>query len=231
MPRPTTTSSGRPLGTRPAGNPCASVVTATIMGVGDSWTDDAGFPGALGTGVRAGLATRFADISVSATFTGPNGGNTHAGVGGATLVTMNAAIAAWLTTYTPNLCILHGGLNDANAAASGATISARWATLLATMYSARPAMRVVACLIPEINGHASRQYINAANALLPATFAASSYATDNLLRVADLRGCVPTMSALDVVDTVPHPSRRSYARMVDALWPSVLNALGREAEW
>lgn len=201
------------------------------MTVGDSWTDDAGFTGALGTGVRAGLGTRFSDIGVSVTWTGPNGGNTHAGVGGATLVTINATIAAWLTTYTPNLCIVHAGLNDANAAASGATIDSRWATLLATMYAARPAMRVVVCLIPEVNGHASRPYLNAANALLPATFAASSYATNNLLRVADLRGCVPTKSAIDTVDTIPHPSRRSYARMVDALWPTVLNALGRNAEW
>jgi hypothetical protein len=229
--RPTTTSSGHILGIRPIGDPCASQVPLKIMCIGDSWTDDAGFPGALGTGIRAGLGQRLTDIGISPTWVGPFGGGTHAGVGGATLTSINASVAGWLTTYTPEICIVHAGLNDARAAASGATINTRWQTLLATMFTARPAMRVVVCLIPETNGDSARQYINAANALLPATFSASGYGTNNLLRVANLRGCVPTMSSLDVVDTVPHPSRLSYERIADSIWPTLLNASGRNAEW
>lgn len=68
--------------------------------------------------------------------------------------------------------------------------------------------------------------------LLVTAWNASNYATAGRLRIADLRGCIPTRSENDtaIADGI-HPTPLSYERMASALWPTLLNALGRSAEW
>lgn len=240
MIRPTQTTAGLVLGARPVGNVVSSIVpgTAKIMCVGDSWTDGQGFVGD-GFSYRKGLIDRFTEIGVSVDFVGPFASpasglpdNQHAGQGGTTLLAINGSIGAWLTTYTPDVVIILAGLNDARAGEVGATLNSRMATLLATMYATRPDMRVVPCFIPEGNLDATISgRIRAANALFPATFAGSSYGVAGRLRPADLRWCVPSSSPIDCVDAIPHPTAKSFTRIVDTLWPVTLNALGRNAEW
>jgi hypothetical protein len=232
------TSLGLALGTRPAGSPILPVITnGKIEYVGDSYIAGQGFPGGDGSSHRAYMSAKLAAAAITVDFVGPYASgphvdNQHAGLSGTTLTAIDGSISAWLTTYVPDVCVVAAGLNDARTGASGATIDSRWAALLATMWTARPGMRVVTCLIPSATTDATvRGRIDAANALLPATFAASSFALAGRLLVADLRGCMPTASPTDAVDTVPHPTPRSFQRMGEALWPVVLNALGRSAEW
>lgn len=233
------TSLGLNLGTRPAGSPILPLLAGTvnIQYVGDSYIAGEGFPGGDGSSHRAFAFAKFAAASIAVDFvgpyaSGPQADNQHAGLSGTTLTAIDGSIAAWLTTYVPDVCIVAAGLNDARTGASGATIDSRWATLLATMWTARPGMRVVACLIPSATTDATvRGRIDAANALLLATFAASSFAGAGRLLTADLRGCMPTASPMDAIDTVPHPTPRSFQRMGEALWPVLLNAMGRNADW
>lgn len=231
--RPTTTTSGRLLGTRPAGNPVASVVpgTAKIMDFGHSFVAANAWAEANAVATRALLSARFTDLGVAVTWVGPytGGGIAHAGVSGSTIVAQTAAVGAWLTTYEPDVVVILTGHNDGGPAA---TLTSRYSTLLSTMYAARASCRVVPCLLPITAASAHGPLFAEAAPLLTAAWAASDYATAGRLRAADLRGCIPTRSGRDtaVADGI-HPTPRSYQRMASALWPTLLNALGRSADW
>ena len=232
----TATSSGRELGARDAGSPVLPLISAPkIMFVGDSWTAQNSYAIAIEAGWRLALDARLTAAGVAHDFVGPFSDGAfpeplHAGVNGTTLTAINAAIGAWLTAHTPDVVVLWAGINDS--VSSGATIDSRMATLLATMWAAYPSCRVVATIIPTAVSDAARvTNLVDATTLFATTFAASSYAGAGRLRVCDARGCVPTMSAADAYDSIPHPSTLGYARCADALWPVLLNALGRNAEW
>jgi hypothetical protein len=225
-------STGFLIGARDAGNPIFPVVESPrIMCVGDSITDGQLFPGDGG-----GFLVRLSDAlaAITPVFVGPytSSGIAHAGYPGDRLDQIETRVGAQVTTHSPDVVVLIGGLNDARAGASGATMSTRLAAILATVYAAKPNTRVVVGQIPWVSPTATiSASILTYNGLVPATLAGSGAGLAGLGRVVDLRGCSPSLSVRDVADSVPHPSRLAFRRYADALYPAVLNASGRPAIW
>lgn len=226
------TSLGLQLGTRNAGSVISPVVPSPrIMIVGDSITDGRQYPGE-GNGFLVQLAVALADLTP--VFVGPytTAGISHAGFPGERLDQMSLNVAGWVTTYTPDIVLVIGGLNDARASATGATMASRLSSILSEVHNASATARVVVAQIPWVFPQpAVRTALIDYNTAVTATVAASAVGSAGLARVVDLRGCSPTLSARDCADTVPPPSRAAFVRYAASLEPVLRNAAGHPAIW
>jgi len=137
--------------------------------------------------------------------------------------TLQNNIVSWLTTYQPDIILLHIGTNDINGyGATGATMATRLDTFLSTVYATTPKVHVVvAQLIPLLYpGFPTRQQaISDYNAAMPG-IAAKYQSEGHDVRVVNMFNILDTST--DYYDTV-HPNQQGYDKMADAWYPVVKN--------
>lgn len=231
MARPTTTSNGWPLGTRPAGTAFSPLLTGTIkiMAVGDSITTDTYLSGAH----RLLLKNRLDDMGLTTSWVGPvsgAGGLNHFGVSSATIQDVNAAIGAHLVTYAPHIVLLLIGRNNMTSDVDATAAPAAYATMLATMYAAQPVCRVIVGLTTPDETVAISDRTVTFRAALPAVVAASSYNGDGLARLSyAFKGLQPYSRAHQSDGT--HPNAAGYGLGCDGFFPDLVNVIGSAASW
>lgn len=175
----------------------------------------------LWEGYRAPLYTALTAAGIAFDFVGSqSAGDTlpdkdHEGHGGDAITVINAAVAGYLSANPPDIVVLIAGTNDINNGDSGATTAARMATLLATIYSARPWARVVVAVPPLMTVYPSEYAAYAA--ALPGVVAA---------RVAGGQWAVLVETdAVVTADTVGHPTLAGYSTLAELLLPAVRLAI------
>lgn len=239
MPAPAQTSLGLPLGARPAGTKAASVISnPRIWAIGDSLT--AGSGGTTGWAWRQHVGRMLDDAGVaftsvgsvsSASTTWPN----HWGVSGKTAAQIEADMVADGTIFTaadPDIVMLCPiGQNDINL--GGTATDARDAvdsllTYIRGLTNGRSATpRVVTA---KVIGHRTSDATMTAFAGLMDAVYASQISAGLDLHVADFRtsGRRPLVAGLD---DSQHPNDMLYQSIASAIFPTLLNAIGLDADW
>lgn len=233
MARPTTTSGGLPLGTRPAGSPILPLLSGTpkILCAGDSITIGTGSTD--GSGYRITIADRLDDAGIAFEYVGPTDSPTgypHYGNSGWNIAQLDAGIGAVIATYNPDVLILLIGRNNMDDATEATNAPTDYAALLATLYAAKPTLRIVACLITPEESATFQARTLTFRAALPAVLQASDAYGDGLLLQCDGGVWLQPLNRNHLGDGV-HPNDTGYALLADAIWPTLQNALGRDAGW
>lgn len=249
MARPTTTSMGRPLGTRTAGTPLSTALggTVKVLCIGDSITF--GYGAGAGPSWRAGLKSRFADIGLTTDFVGPisdgvSADPQHWGVPGAriadfvagnTVNSYSCDLSTMGATYGPHLIIVYLGANDFAASSDGL---ASLASLMAILWTQASSARVTVCKPHRWTTAAYSSYQATYNAGVAATVAASSHGGAGLANVAETQRVsvplvdtnIPTGELIDYIHPRVAPSA-TFGKILDQMWPTICNAVGINAQW
>lgn len=249
MARPTTTSGGLALGTRTAGTPITPPLAGTIevLCIGDSITY--GYGVGASPSWRAGLKSRFTDLSLTTDFVGPisdgvSADPQHWGVPGArisdfvagnTVSGFSCDLSTMGVTYAPDLIIVALGANDFAAGSDGL---ASMTSLLGILWTQRPTARVLVCKPHRwtIVAYAAKQADFLAG--IDAVVAASSQGLAGLALVAQTyRLSVPLIDVSEITSELADyihpriPPIASFAKLVDQMWPTACNAVGLDAQW
>ncbi|TDV57320.1 cellulose binding domain-containing protein [Actinophytocola oryzae] len=193
-----------------------------VMPLGDSITDGFGVPGAY----RTGLWQRFVNADyrvdfVGSGYNGPSnlGDHDHEGHSGWRIDQIDAAVVAWLRTYTPHTVLLHIGTNDIIQNRDLANAPARLSTVVDKITATAPDAEVfVATLIPL--GDATQEAnVRAFNAAVPG-IVQSKVNAGRKVHLVDMHSAV---SAADLYDGI-HPSAAGHDKMA-AAWYAALRAV------
>jgi lysophospholipase L1-like esterase len=199
-----------------------------VCPVGDSITEGYLAGGAIDGGYRVPMQTL---VGSRIRQIGPylNNGLRHNGVGGSTIAGVTARISVPATgigsgsPYRPRVIVLIIGTNDANSAGyNGATAAAALGTLLATIESLEPEVRlVVMSSLPTLT---TIYAANAAdfNGRIGAVLDASAIHLDGRMVRVDVGSVV---TAAHVAADGVHPNAAGYAALAAALWPAVQTAM------
>lgn len=99
------------------------------------------------------------------------------GHSGWTIADLSAQVSGWVTTYQPDVVLLHAGVNDARTGASAETMATRMTDLLSRILAASPSVRVVVGdVIPPWYGtqqDVASVTVQRFDAMLPAVVAAA----------------------------------------------------------
>lgn len=209
--------------------------------IGDSWMQGTGDPEWVG--MRRGLSKYLTDRNVPVLGIGLTRCGTwpdaHAGFGGLQIAQMQSAIEnrSWKVRQPdaePHVCVIWGGLNDVLTSANDAAAVAKAAdvgALITSLRSLFPGTWIVHVEIPTYTGTpgsaTNTARIGLYNAAVQTVLDAHAAHSDGVLVRADLSGTLTIPG--DLSDAVPHASVSGYAKIVDALGPSVLAAVGSRA--
>ncbi len=130
-------------------------------------------------------------------------------------------VIGWLTTYDPDLILLHIGTNDLNNGDSGGLAARKLDALLARIYNTKPTVHLVLALIiqPQTPNKKWQDYNTLASEI------ANSYAAQGYhISTADMSN---TLQSSDYADYL-HPVKSGYDKMADAWYPAIQTMLG---EW
>lgn len=195
-----------------------------VMPLGDSITAGAG--SSTGDGYRLELARYMVEVQqlytatwVGSQTSGQQSNPRHEGHPGWRIDELTPHVPEWMAAASPDLVLLHCGVNDARAGACAGEMAARMTDLLAAILATSPTLRVVVSdlIAPwygtqnDIASIAVQQF----NALLPDVVAAAGP------RVSLVRVSLAVPSGL--LGDGLHPTDEGYLRMAWALW----RALGR----
>lgn len=145
----------------------------------------------------------------------------HRGYGGWTIAQINTNVAAWIATDDPDVILLHIGTNGI-----GASSPADLATLVNTIFTAKPAVKlVVAQIIPAVaynaNCVAYNTYIR--NTLVP-TLAASGKNISTVDQYANFLTNPADSTSIDASkfsNGINHPTNAGYTLMANTWLPAV----------
>jgi lysophospholipase L1-like esterase len=191
-----------------------------VMPMGDSITwgqgssTNSGYRGPLWLRLRneAGYAPDFVGTQSSGTIGDAN----NEGHRGWQIDQLQANATTWITTYQPDVVLLHIGTNDMYRNYQVATAPDRLSSLIDQILAARPGIHVlVAKIVPSTNTDAQAR-INAYNAKIPAIVAAKG----DHVRLVD----TTNLASTDLVDQV-HPNDAGYAKMSDRWYPVLTGVL------
>jgi lysophospholipase L1-like esterase len=129
---------------------------------------------------------------------------------------LQANATTWITTYQPDVVLLHIGTNDMYRNYQVDMAPDRLSALIDQILAARPGIYVlVAKIIPSTNAGAQLR-INAYNAKIPAIVAARG----DHVRMVD----TTNLASADLVDQL-HPNDAGYAKMSDRWYPVLTGVL------
>lgn len=233
MARPTATSLGLSLGTRPAGTPVGSPLGGTpkIMAAGDSIVLGSGSTD--GGGWRKPLDVRLADAGIARSWVGPTtdaNGLAHYGNSGWKIADLDADIATRIATYDPDILLLAIGRNNMPDGTDASNAPTHYASLLATIYTAKPALRIVCGHITPEEDATRWGRTQTFRAAIPAVWEASDAYSDGLLIYCGAGLDLAPLSRNHLGDGV-HPTDAGYSMIADRWWPALVNAYGLAAAW
>lgn len=198
--------------------PAHAATGVRVMPLGDSITDGGNVPG----GYRIDLWQKFVagghDVDfVGSMSNGPGGlqDQAHEGHSGWTIAQIDANIAAWLSTHTPETILLHIGTNDMYGDPDGAP--SRLATLVDHITTQAPeAQLFVAAIIPHTE-HDSK--VRVFNAAVPGLVQEKASAGKNV-HLVDMYSALTTADLADGV----HPNAGGYSKMA-TVWYDALQSV------
>lgn len=172
--------------------------------LGDSLTE--GFASSSGYSYKLALFTEFEANDISPTETLLFNGTInqrcldHNGVTGETISQIEARAAAAISGSAADVLVLLAGTNDCQSGGyNGATAEAAYASLLATIYAADPALPVVLCLVPPLTNTTHNANANDLNSRLVSTVIP---AADSAITTVDVRDAGFTTGAGFTTDGV-----------------------------
>ncbi|MFO0553723.1 MAG: SGNH/GDSL hydrolase family protein [Polyangiaceae bacterium] len=202
--------------------PCPTDGPCRIMPLGDSITDGYNVPGGYRIKLWAELQAAGADIDfVGSLQNGPDelSDKDHEGHSGWRIDELDAIMSDTLTTYSPDIILVHIGTNDILNDADLETVEARFVSLLDTIAATSPnAALVVAGLVP-IDGEVEDEMIVEFNDL--ASDLVEERASEGMnISFVDMHA---TVTLEDLADGI-HPNEVGYDKMAEA-WLSGLSTL------
>ncbi|WP_163572361.1 GDSL-type esterase/lipase family protein [Fodinicola feengrottensis] len=140
----------------------------------------------------------------------------HEGHPGWTIAQLSQQVVGWLTTYKPDMVLLHIGTNDMYTDATSAAAPAELSTLLDQITQTVPAAKVYVASIIPLADAAGANRVLAYDATIPGIVGAKAAAGKNVSFV-DMHSAVPTAELVDGI----HPTVGGYSRMA-ARWYSAI---------
>lgn len=239
-----TARSAYPLGTRPTGTAVGTRLTSPrIMVIGDSNVWSAGYStSATGDCWMLPLHQKLVASGISPTWVGnltqgTAPANKHRGVPGSTIATHRAGSTydsvQFITTYTPDVCIVALGTNDSNSDTDRDNADANLTGLATEIMTVRPATnRFLLCQMYGMSDTTKMARLAVINGTkVPAAKTAIETA-GGIVAIADLQVLKPkghlnpneSPSELHLTDP-------AYALVADRMFPALLNLLGCNAVW
>jgi subtilisin family serine protease/lysophospholipase L1-like esterase len=197
-----------------------------IMPLGDSITwgqgsdGEAGYRGPLW--LRLSNETGYAPNFVGSVAQGIVGDTpidqNHEGHKGYTIADIQAGATGWVTTYQPDVVLLHIGTNDMFKGVSPSTALSRLSALIDQILLAQPNAQIIVAKIIQTTNIDVQPRIDQYNAGIPTVVQAKGAQ----VRLVDMTG---TLLDADLYDTV-HPNDAGYAKMSDRWYPVLTSVLG-----
>jgi lysophospholipase L1-like esterase len=206
----------------------ASVTTrpARVMPLGDSITYGVG--SSTGSSYRADLWRRLVtQAGYNVDFVGSQQSGSlpdqdNEGHSGWRIDQIAASVDGWLSTYRPDVILLHIGTNDMNQDYQVDTAPQRLGALIDQILADRPAATVlVAKIVPALDATIQSR-INAFNAAVPGVVAARG----DRAKLVDMS----VLSAADMSDTL-HPDDNGYLRMSVRWYTALESVLDDGRDW
>jgi lysophospholipase L1-like esterase len=215
-------------GAMPAGPARAAIATRPIrvMPLGDSITYGVG--SSTGSSYRADLWRRLVTQAgynidfVGSERSGSLPDTDNEGHSGWRIDQIAASVDGWLSTYQPDIVLLHIGTNDMNQNYQVDTAPQRLGALIDQILADRPTATVlVAKIVPSLDATIQSR-INAFNTAVPGTVAARG----GRAKLVDLS----VLSAADLNDIL-HPNDNGYLKMSVRWYTALQSVLGDGRDW
>ncbi|BAL89345.1 putative GDSL-like lipase/acylhydrolase [Actinoplanes missouriensis 431] len=191
-----------------------------IMPLGDSITAGVGVPGK--DGYRLALQRALERAGERVDYVGSQKGGTdgdidHEGHGGWTIDQLAEQTTGWVTTYRPDVVLLHAGTNNITLGEEPSAVAGKLSALIDQVRAAAPAARVYVATIVGTTVASEVAANRAYNALIPGVVAGKGA----LVRLVDQSA----VDGLSIYDR-HHPNAYGYARMAYAWYEGLRATIG-----
>jgi lysophospholipase L1-like esterase len=200
-----------------------------IMPLGASHTY--GMNSSTGNGYRAELWRLLASAGISVDFVGSQQSGDlpdrdNEGHPGWRIEDIAGSVGGWLTTYRPDVVLLHVGTNDMKQNRDVARAPERLSALIDRILADAPTATVVASSLPPIPDAETNKRIDAFNAALPEIVQGKAAAGKRVF-FADINAAVLTS---DITDGT-HVADAGYAKMGSVWHATLQTVLGAGRDW